>query len=66
MAEFTGLTWSEDWLHPETANSHALTASAVQVRKPIYQGGDEGWRRYETQLAPLKQMLISTGLLSPQ
>lgn len=66
MAEFTGLTWSEDWLHPETANSHALTASAAQVRKPIYQGSDEGWRRYETQLAPLKQMLISTGLLSPR
>jgi hypothetical protein len=29
------------------------TASAVQVRRPIYQTSVEGWRRHEAGLAPL-------------
>ncbi|MCY3810805.1 MAG: sulfotransferase [Gammaproteobacteria bacterium] len=33
------------------------TASAEQVRQPIYQSGKSQWRQFETQLAPLAQAL---------
>ena len=63
LAEFTGLTWSPDWLHPERSEAAVLTASADQVRKPIYTGSDADWRRYAPQLLPLENMLKSAGLV---
>lgn len=63
MAHFTGLSWSQDWLHPERSKAAVLTASADQVRKPIYTGSDADWRRYAPQLLPLENMLKSAGLV---
>jgi Flp pilus assembly protein TadD len=63
LAEFTGLEWSENWLSPERSESQVLTASATQVRKPIYGGSDAGWKKYEPHLAPLKGALKSAGIL---
>jgi len=39
------------------------TASAAQVRRPIYQSSVERWRRYETQLRPLQELLIANSVL---
>lgn len=63
LAEFTGLDWSEDWMTPERGTSAVLTASAKQVRQPIYGGSDESWKAYEDQLSPLKKLLGSAGFL---
>ncbi|MFY0645260.1 sulfotransferase [Sulfitobacter geojensis] len=63
IALATELKWTEDWLAPERAANQVLTASADQVRKPIYTNGNEGWMRYEPQLASLQQSLKSVGLL---
>lgn len=63
LAAFTGLEWSEAWLSPEKNESHAFTASAAQIRKPIYSGSDEAWRKYETQLEPLVTALKSVDLI---
>lgn len=63
LAEFAGLEWSPDWLAPERGRGQVLTASADQVRRPIYRGSDDGWRRYEAQLAPLREALSAAGLI---
>ena len=39
------------------------TASAAQVRRPIYRDSVALWRRYETQLAPLAEALRAEGVL---
>ena len=39
-----------------TASSTVATASAAQVRKPLYDGTRQ-WERYAKQLAPVMQIL---------
>jgi tetratricopeptide (TPR) repeat protein len=63
MAEATGLEWSPDWLTPEQATNQVLTASADQVRKPIYRDSNKQWKRYEAQLAPMVHALSEVGLV---
>ena len=63
MAEAVSLNWSPEWLHPEKGSHQVLTASADQVRSPIYKGSDEGWKKYESELAPLKSALTEAGVL---
>jgi hypothetical protein len=38
------------------------TASAVQVRQPVYRSSVARWRHYEEQLQPLKALLESHGI----
>ncbi|MEP3331829.1 sulfotransferase [Sedimentitalea sp.] len=57
-----GLEWTDACLAPQTANGPVLTASSSQVRRKIYSGSDEDWRRYEVQLAPLASALEAAGL----
>ena len=38
------------------------SASSEQVRQPIFQGGLEQWRHFESALGPLKNVLNSRGL----
>jgi len=63
IALATDLRWTEHWLAPERATNQVLTASADQVRKPIYSNSNQGWKRYETQLASLQHSLKSVGVL---
>ncbi len=63
LAAATGLNWSSDWLTPERGQTQVLTASADQVRQPIYRGSDEGWKRYQAQLAPLTEALRAAGVI---
>lgn len=61
LAKAVGLAWSDAWLHPEKATSQVLTASAHQVRQPIYGDSNAQWKRYETQLEPLRIALSENG-----
>jgi tetratricopeptide (TPR) repeat protein len=47
------LPWDERCLDFQSADHLVTTASAAQVRKPIYTSSVERWMRYEAQLAPL-------------
>lgn len=40
----------------------SATASAIQVRQPIYTSSVQKWKRYSKRLAPLKQQLESNGI----
>ncbi len=61
LTDFCGLPFEEGCLHPHKAGGAVSTASAVQVRKPINAEGVGAWKRYETQLAPLRDRLRSLG-----
>jgi tetratricopeptide (TPR) repeat protein len=63
LADVTDLTWSPDWVEPDTGRSEIRTASAQQARQSIYTQSDEAWRKYERQLSPLMDMLTSINLL---
>ena len=46
--------------HANPASSS--TASAAQVRRPMYKDSVGKWRRYEAQLAPLQDALLAAGV----
>ncbi|MEP6897483.1 MAG: sulfotransferase, partial [Rhodanobacter sp.] len=47
LLEFCGLPWNDACLHFEHNKAPATTASAVQVREPIYRGAVQRWKKYE-------------------
>lgn len=61
LAKAIGLDWTDNWLTPEKATSQVLTASSNQVRKPMYQGSNNDWMRYENALGPLRAALQTAG-----
>ena len=66
LLEFCGLPWDDACLHFESNQAPATTASATQVREPIYRSALGRWKQYEAQLAELKALLTAAGIaLSP-
>jgi tetratricopeptide (TPR) repeat protein len=57
VAKYCELEWNEQAVEVHKRSSVSLTASAAQVRRPIYGSSSGRWRRYETHLAPLIQAL---------
>ena len=51
------LEWHPDCLSFHENKSPSATASAAQVRQPIYSSSVGKWKAYESQLAPLAKML---------
>ncbi|WP_138380333.1 tetratricopeptide repeat-containing sulfotransferase family protein [Luteithermobacter gelatinilyticus] len=62
IIEFCGLDWQPQCLEFYRNMSPSATASAAQVRKPIYKTSLARWRSYEKQLAPLKEQLEQGGI----
>jgi tetratricopeptide (TPR) repeat protein len=60
-----GLPWSDACLAFERNPQAVATASAVQVRRPLYAEGVGRWRRYVTRLAPVVDALHSEGVEIP-
>ena len=57
-----GLEWQQACAEFEKNRSPVATASAAQVRRPIYRDALARWRRFETQLAPLIEQLKKAGI----
>ncbi len=57
ILEFCGLEWEDACLAFENNAAPVATASSVQVREPMYQSAVDRWKRYEAQLAPLRELL---------
>jgi Tfp pilus assembly protein PilF len=58
-----GLDWEPECLEFHKSKTASTTASAVQIRQPVYSTSIQKWRHYEAQLAPLKTRLIDAGLV---
>ena len=57
LTAFAGLPWSPACLSPEKATRAVLTASAHQVRKPVYNGNARAYAPYARFLSPLAEGL---------
>ncbi len=57
MLDYCGLDWDPACLSFYKTKRSVSTASAAQVRKPIYTNSVERWKRFEPQLAPLIKAL---------
>ena len=59
IAGYCGLTWSDAALEIQNNKSVSLTASAAQVRRPIYGSSSGRWRHYRAHLQPLIDSLCA-------
>ena len=57
LLEFLDLPWEYQCLSFHETERAVQTASAGQVRKPIYKSSVARWKRYQDHLAPLKAAL---------
>jgi len=57
-----GLDWTDDCLRFHENRAPTATASAAQVREPLYTSARDLWRKYENQLAPLRKVLQAGGV----
>ncbi|MFO0453122.1 MAG: sulfotransferase [Pseudomonadota bacterium] len=62
LLEFCGLDWHEGCLEFHTNPAPSTTASAAQVRRPLYASSVELWKNYRTELAPLEARLRACGI----
>ncbi len=53
LIDFLGLPWDDNCLNFYNTDRPVKTASASQVRKPIYTTSTNRWRKYEKYLSPL-------------
>lgn len=62
LVAHAGLDWDEACLAFERNPQPTLTASAAQVRQPIYRSSVGLWRKYRQELAPLASRLRAAGI----
>ncbi len=62
LIEYLELPWEDACLDFHKQDTAVTTASAVQVRQPAHTRSIGRWRRYETQLAPMRQALDAQGV----
>jgi hypothetical protein len=62
LLQYCGLSWEDGCVDFHNNAAPAATASAVQVRRPLYKSSVQMWRNYEAQLAPLAAFLQNHGI----
>lgn len=62
LLEFCDLPWQPQCLRFDESTAATTTASASQVRQPLYTSSIQRWRDYEQQLAPLAAILREGGI----
>jgi hypothetical protein len=65
VAEYCGLQWSEQAVQIEKRSMVSTTASAAQIRRPIYSSSAGRWRRYGRHLGPLREALRRQNIAVP-
>lgn len=59
---YCGLEWEDGCAAFHENRAATTTASASQVRRPIYESSVAQWRHYEAELAELRQTIAAAGL----
>jgi hypothetical protein len=60
LIEYLGLDWNEKFLSPQNNMRSVATASNLQIRKKVYKGSSQQWKKYQ----PFLNGALD-GLLSP-
>lgn len=63
LLEFCGLPWEEACLDFERNAAPVATASAVQVRSPVYRTSMQRWKRYGAHMDGLRKLLQDGGVV---
>jgi tetratricopeptide (TPR) repeat protein len=63
IIDWCGLPWEASVLDFHRQEGPSMTASAMQVRQPVYTDSIDSWRRAEARFAPLKARLEAAGIL---
>ena len=65
LAQYCDLVWSPQALDVQNTGGVSLTASAAQIRRPIYGTSSGRWRHYRKHLRPLIDALRARGIAVP-
>lgn len=57
IVDFVGLPWDDRCLRPHESERSVATASAAQVRRPVYASSVGRWRNYAKELEPARIIL---------
>ncbi len=60
--DFLGLEWRPECLAFHERSDATATASAAQVRQPIYRTSIDQWKNYQSELEPVAERLRAAGL----
>jgi tetratricopeptide (TPR) repeat protein len=63
LLEHCGLQWEDQVLDFHRSTKASTTASAMQVRRPIYKSSVQKWRNYTRELQPVLRRLAAAGLV---
>jgi hypothetical protein len=63
VAEFVGIPWSPEVIEVQDSAAPCSTASAAQVRRPIYTSSIGLWRNVAGEMEPLRRHLAEAGLV---
>ena len=63
LLEWCGLPWEDDVLQFHRSRAASTTASAAQVRQPVYTSSVRKWRKFAKQLQPVLRRLADAGLV---
>jgi len=66
LLDWCGLPWQDDVLDFHRSRVASTTASAAQVRKPIYTSSVRKWRNFSQQLQPVVRRLAAAGLVDAE
>ncbi|MEH6610252.1 MAG: sulfotransferase [Halioglobus sp.] len=62
LLQFCGLNWEPQCLQFYDNAQASTTASAAQIRQPVYKGSVAKWRDYREHLQPLEKILSEAGI----
>ncbi len=62
LLEYCGLEWEDGCLAFHRNPTPTTTASASQVRRPLYDSSVSQWRHYESRLGELRETLMAEGI----
>ena len=62
LLEYCDLPWEDACLDFHSNAAPTGTASAVQVRQPVYSSSVDKWRIYASQLRPLTEVFEANGI----
>jgi len=65
LLEFCDLDWFDGCLEFHRVRAPSTTASAAQVRQPLYHSAVAHWRHYRDELEPLRESLVRAGAEVP-
>jgi tetratricopeptide (TPR) repeat protein len=66
VAKYCGLEWQDRAVDVHKSASVSYTASAAQIRRPIYGSSSGRWRHYRKHLEPLVRALREQGVKLPE